>query len=79
MRPMMSSTGTLYHWRPETMAAISSLLAASSHHICASITALMMAMVAMGWASTQSARMPSTFSGCFDHSSPVEAAVKPMP
>ena len=74
----MSGTGTLNHWRRPMISAISCLFSILSHHCCASITAIRMACAAFGLASTQSARMPSTFSGCLNQISPVVTAVKPM-
>ena len=73
----MSPTGTLNQASRLTMEQSSSLLAASSHQRCASITAAVSASAARGWRSTQSARTASAFSGWFFHSSPVIAAVKP--
>ena len=61
------------------ISAISCLFSGRSHHIWASITAIISATVALGLASTQSARIPRIFSGWRAHSSPVVAAVKPMP
>ena len=42
------------------------------------MTAISMAIAALGFFSTQSARMPSDFSGWFFQISPVMQAVKPM-
>jgi hypothetical protein len=78
MRLMMSAGGTLNHWRLPMMFASSCLFSILSHHCCASITAISRAMAAFGFLSTQSARMPSDFSGWFFQSSPVIAAVKPI-
>ena len=60
----MSGTGQLNHCRPETICASSARFAGSSHHICASCTAINNAFVAFGCASTQSARIAKLFSGC---------------
>ena len=76
---MMSATGTLNHWRLPTISAISCLFSILSHHCWASITAISSALAAFGFLSTQSARMPSAFSGCLNQISPVVQAVKPMP
>ena len=74
----MSLAGTLNHWRLAMMVASSSLFSIFSHHCWASITAISTAIAALGFLSTQSARMPSDFSGWFFQISPVMQAVKPM-
>ena len=75
MRLLMSLAGTLNHWRLAMMVASSSLFSILSHHCWASITAISTAIAALGFLSTQSARMPSDFSGWFFQISPVMQAV----
>ncbi len=71
----MSVGGTLNHWRLPMICASSSLFSILSHHCWASMTAISTAIAALGFLSTQSARMPSDFSGWSFQISPVMHAV----
>ena len=75
MRSTTSLKGAPIHLRSEQIFATSSRFSGFSQYICASITALSRAWVALGWACTQSARMANAFSGWFIHSSLVVSAV----
>ncbi|MCY1304315.1 hypothetical protein D9M70_540620 [compost metagenome] len=71
----MSFGGTLNQLRLPTIFASSSLFAMSSHHCAASWIAMVSALAARGFFSTQSARMAKDFSGCSFQISAVLTAV----
>jgi hypothetical protein len=70
-----SSTGQLIHWRLAQIAATSAWFSGFSHHICASIVAIRMALAAFGILVDEARAHAERLLGCLFQSSPVVIAV----